>query len=413
MRYVIVGGSVAAIAAIEAIRKEDGDGDITVFSDEKYPAYGRPTISYYLNGTISREKMAYRDEDFYARMGVTLELGKKVIKIDAKKKEVEISDGDKAAYDKLLVATGSSPVIPAVEGFESVRCAHTFMTMDDALSLEKDLGPEKSVLVVGAGLIGLKCVEGICGRVKKITCVDMADRILPSVLDAEGAEIMRRVLENEGVEFILNDSVAKFSDGRAVLKSGKKLPFDILVMAVGVRPNTSLVKEAGGNVKRGIVVNSYMETSLDGVYAAGDCAEGYDASVNEDRVLAILPNAAFQGSVAGANMAKGTGGEKKQHLCGVPMNAVGFFGTHVLSAGAYVGECLRTRDGDNLKKLYVKDGLLKGFILIGDIERAGIYTYLVRAQVPVDEVNFNLLKDAPQLLAFSDEFRREKLTQKV
>ncbi|MCD8200448.1 MAG: FAD-dependent oxidoreductase [Clostridia bacterium] len=413
MRYVIIGGSVAGIAAAESIRKTDKEGEIVILTDEKYPAYGRPTISYYLNGRISRENMAYRDEDFYIKNDITLRLGERAVKIDPKKKEVETETREKIAYDRLLVAAGSSPFVPPTEGYELVKSRHTFMTMDDALSLEKDLGTDKDVLVVGAGLIGLKCIEGIYGKVKKITCVDMADRVLPSVLDAEGAKIIQTELEGKGVEFVLNDSVAKFADGKATLKSGRKISFDILVMAVGVRPNTSLVSDAGGKVNRGICVNTYMETSLPGVYAAGDCAEGYDSSVNQDRVIAILPNAYFQGRVAGANMALPEGGTKEQLLDAVPMNAVGFFGTHVLSAGSYEGECISDTEGGRYRKLFVKDGFLKGFILIGDFERAGIYTSLIRGKVPLEGLDTELLAKAPQLLAFSKDERKRKLAQKV
>lgn len=187
-----------------------------------------------------------------------------------------------------------------MEGLESVKNAYSFMTYDDMDALDKAISPKKKVLVIGAGLIGLKCVEGILKRVGSVTVVDLADRILPSILDAEGASIIQKQLEAEGVRFILNDCVSRFEGKMAVLKnSGLQIAFDILVIAVGVRPNTELVKEAGGEVNRGIVVDTGMHTSLPDIYSAGDCAEGFYSSTGTKRILALLPNAYFQGKVAG------------------------------------------------------------------------------------------------------------------
>ena len=410
MKYVIIGNSTAAVACIEGIRSIDTAGEITVISDEKHHCYGRPTISYCLMGATSRENMKYRPDDFYEKNGVNTLLGERVVSIDAKAKGVTLSDGQKVEYDKLLVATGSRPFVPPMDGLDGVRDRFSFMTMDDMDALEKVLSPKKRVLVIGAGLIGLKCVEGILDRVGSVTVVDLADRILPSILDSEGAAIIQRQLEGKGVKFILNDCVAKFEGKKVTLKnSGQEIAFDILVVAVGVRANTELVRDAGGNVNRGSVVDTHMRTSLPDIYSAGDCAEGYDSSIGSNRVLALLPNAYFQGKVAGINMA---GGEAQQTNA-IPMNAIGFFGSHILTAGVYEGECLSHIAGDIYKKLFVKDNKLVGFILINDFLRAGIYTQLVRDKVDLGTVDFELLKDHPQLLAYSKAVRKAKLAQKV
>ena len=410
MKYVIIGNSTAAIACIEGIRPADGAGEITVISDEKYHCYGRPTISYCLMGATSRANMKCRPDDFYQKNNVKTMFGVRAQSIDSKDKCVVLQDGERVSYDKLLVATGSRPFVPPMEGIESVKNVFSFMTMDDMNALEKVLLPKKKVLVIGAGLIGLKCVEGILKRVGQVTVVDLADRILPSILDAEGAAIIQRQLEGLGVKFILNDCAAKFEGNKVALKnSGQEISFDILVIAVGVRANTELVKEAGGAVNRGIVVDTHMRTSLPDVYAAGDCAEGYDSSIGANRVLALLPNAYFQGNVAGVNMA---GGEVEQ-TDAIPMNAIGFFGSHILSAGVYEGECISHIQGDIYKKLFVKDKKLVGFILINDFLRAGIYTALVREKTPLADVDFELLITAPQLLAYPPAQRKAKLAQKV
>ena len=409
MKYVIIGNSIAATACIEGIRSVDKKGEITVVSAENYPAYGRPLISYCLLGRVKRENMDYRPADFYGKNEVSVYYGRTAVKIDAERKKVVLDDNRELAYDKLLVSTGSRPFVPPMQGLDKAEHKFSFMTMDDMLALEKALSPEKDVLIVGAGLIGLKCMEGILGRCRSVTVIDLADRILPSILDEGGAAFVQKQLEKKGVRFLLGDSAAKFGKNVAYTKNGKEVSFDILVVAVGVRPNTELVKEAGGQVRRGIVIDDHMRTSLPDVYAAGDCTESRDIVSGEYRILALLPNARFQGRCAGANMA---GGDEAFDTA-FAMNAIGFFGTHVLTAGCYDGEEYTEAEGDTYKKLFIGDNVLNGFILVNEPECAGIYTDLIRRRTPLSEVDFALLEKAPQLRAFSAKARAGMLAREV
>lgn len=409
MRYVIIGNSAAGVAAAEGIRSRDKSGEIVMISEEKFPAYGRPLISYYLLGATDRAHMDYRPSDFYEKNGITLRLGVRAEKIDPVGHTVLLSDGSEIGYDRLLAATGSRPFVPPAEGLSEVKAKFTFMTLADALALEKALSKKKEVLIVGAGLIGLKCMEGILGRVKKVTVIDMADRVLSSILDEKGSQIVQRQLEARGVRFVLSDSVVRFEEGRAKLKSGGEIAFDLLVMAVGVRPNIELVREAGGKTDRGIVTDEGMHTSLPDVYAAGDCTESSDIASGKRRILALLPNAYRQGYCAGENMA---GGDARFGDA-MPLNAIGFFSSHILTAGAYEGESFISGEGDTYRRFFVKDGVLKGFILIGAPERAGIYTALVRERRSLSEVDFEMLKTEPRLSAFSAEERKKALAAEV
>lgn len=408
MKYVLIGNSAAATYAIEGIRSVDREGEITVVSEENRPAYGRPLISYYLYGKVNPENMNYRPACFYRENGVKLLLGERARKIDAERKRVLLQSGKEIAYDKLLVATGSRPFLPPMEGVDGVKDKFTFMTMDDAFALERALSPEKRALIVGAGLIGLKCAEGIFDRVKSIAVVDLAERILPSILDAEASAFVQADLEQKGITFYLGDCAVRFEENEARLKSGKTIPFDILVVAAGVRPNVELVKEAGGAVNRGIVTDDRQQTTLPDIFAAGDNCESFDICSGNSRILAVLPNAALQGQCAGRNMA----GEEAHFSNAAPVNAIGFFGSHIATAGVYEGECYAERDGNGYKKLFYRDGLLKGFILINRIERAGIYTSLIRDRVPLDSVDFELLKKQPALMAFSRGEREQKLARR-
>ena len=412
MNYVIIGNSTAAIGCIEGIRQIDRTGLITVITKEVYHTYSRPLISYLLSGKTDEARMKYRPDIFYQEMNCKLLTGMTVEKILADEKQVLVNDGSRITYDKLLVATGSNAFVPPIMGLENVKKWFTFMSLDDAKAIQKAISPNTRVLIMGAGLIGLKCAEGIADKAGRITVVDLADRILPSILDEQSSEIVQTHMEKQQLEFILSDSVQRFDSDSALLSSGKRIGFDVLIVAVGVRPNTRLIAEAGGKVGRGIVTDEYCRSTLPDIYAAGDCAESYDITVEDSRVLALLPNAYMQGECAGINMA----GEKKAYAKAIPMNAIGFFGLHIITAGSYVGaEYVESESTENAKsrkstykKLVTRDGLLKGYILVGDVARAGIYTALIKEKKPLDSIDFELIKDKPQLMAFS-RVEREKM----
>lgn len=405
VRYVIIGNSTAAVGGVEGIRKVDPNGSITLIASEPHHTYSRPLISYLLLGRTDENRMKYRPDSFYRVNNVDTRLGVTVTKIDPKQKHVEISSGEQIPYDRLLIATGSRPFVPPMEGLSTVKNRFSFMTLDDARALDRVLTPQSRVLIVGAGLIGLKCAEGILHRVAKVQVVDLAPRILPSILDETGSAMVQEFLEKQGVSILTGTTVERFDGNHATLTSGDTCDFDVLVVAVGVRANTELAKEAGALVGRGIQVDSEGRTSLPDVFAAGDCTETSDLSSGTTHVMAILPNAYLQGEAAGQAMA----GHHAPFDNAIPMNAIGFFHLHMVTAGSYDGQELVWQEKASYKKLVIRDGKLVGFILIGDVARAGIYTSLIRQQTPLSELDFDKLKEHPQLLAFGPKTRAEKL----
>lgn len=405
MKYVLIGNSAAAVGCIEGIRQQDKNGEIVVVADEPYHTYSRPAISYLMCGRTTEERMKYRPSDFYKKMDCTVMLGKKATKIEPQKKWLFLEDGAIIEYDKLLVATGSRPFIPEIGGLAEVRKRHTFMSLDDAKALDAALKADSRVLIMGAGLIGLKCAEGIAHKAGRIDVVDLAPGILPSILEAEAARAVQEHIESQGIHFHLSDGVQEFRDNTALLSSGKEIGFDILVIAVGVRPNVELVQKAGVEVRKGIVTNERCETSLPDIYAAGDCTESYDITTGESRPLALLPNAYMQGECAGINMAGGI----KAYNKAIPMNAIGFFGLHMITAGSYNGERFIRKSGRDYKMLVSENGVLKGFVMIGNVARAGIYTALIRDKTPLETIDYGLISEKPQLMAFSRKERDKKL----
>jgi NAD(P)H-nitrite reductase large subunit len=416
-KFVIIGNSAAAIGAIEGLRAVDAETEIVLISDEPHHTYSRPLISYLLFGKTDEERMKFRPDDFYKKNNVTTMLGVQVTALDAKTKTlswqtVGADYGSEAKgelkYDKLLVATGSTPFVPPMAGLETVPNQTTFMTLDSARYLQENVTEDTKVFIIGAGLIGLKAAEGLSKLTNHITVCDLAPQILPSILEPGPATLMQSWIEENGVTFHLGDTADRFEGNKAGMKSGKVIEFDVLVLAVGVRANTALVKDAGGEVNRGIVTDEFCRTTLPDVYAAGDCSESWDICAEQNRVLALLPNAYAQGATVGRHVA---GLEDKPYDNAIPLNAIGFWGKHILSAGTYVGDRYEVSEGGNYRLICrdLEKNRLMGFILIGDVERAGIYTTMIRDKTPLDTVNFDAIKENPGLIAFSKEARKKKL----
>lgn len=409
MRYVIIGGSAAAIGCIEGVRSVDKTGEIILITGETEWNYSRPLISYLLEGKTTRDKMWCRPDSFFTRNGVTVKAGVLATALDAGDRTVRLSTGERLAYDRLLAATGSRPFVPPIPGLETVERTFCVQTLSDASALAEALRPESRVLILGAGLTGVKCAEGIRGLCAQIAIADLAPRVLPAVLDDTAAAMVQARMEEKGVRFYLNDSAAAFRGNTARLQSGTELEFDVLVTAVGVRPNTQLVADAGGAVDRGILVDGRCATTLPDVYAAGDCAQGYDAVSGEKRMLPLWPNAMLQGETAGINMAGG----RADYTQGIALNASGVFGLHMVTAGSYEGESFTVQRDGSYKRLVTADGVLKGVIMVGDVSRAGIYTDLIRKKKPLSEIDFDLIRESPQLMAFSQKDRRVQLGGEV
>lgn len=401
-KYVLIGGSIATEGAIEGILSVTKNADITVICGEKRPLYSRPLISYVLEKKTQDEGLYFRGKDYYEKKGV------KVVyavadKIDPEKKVVR-ADGKEYPYDELLVATGSKPFVPPIKGLESVSKKHTFYTMEDMLGLRADLEKGGKVLIVGAGLIGMKCAEGVKTYTDDIVIADMAPRPLPTATTPEAGAIVQERLSSI-IDFRLNAALDRFEGNKAVFASGEEVAFDILVLALGVRPEVALLKEIGAEVNRGVIVNERMQTNLPHVYAAGDLVESYEAVSGGKRLLQLFPSAYLGGKIAGRNMA----GEETAFTTDVPMNATNLFGIRITSAGLFVGEKTEVTVGEDYRALYTEDGVIKGFILIGDSARAGILTDFIRKKRSIAGIDVTKLLTDRDLSLYPAEERKAAL----
>lgn len=415
-RYAIVGNSAAAVNACEAIREVDREGSVAVFSEERYHCYSRPLISCLLSGKIRPAAMYYRPRDFYRKLGVDFRRGEKVVSIKPEKSELTTATGERIRWEKILLATGFSPLVPSVEGLSNMGF-FTFVSWDDARRLMGVAKAGKSALVMGAGLIGMKAAEALHARGVRVTVAERAERILPAALDERASEMVAGRCRAQGLELLTGRSVVSVEPagkcgGRALLDDGSEVAFDLLVVAVGVRPRVELAEEAGLGLREGAVeVDAHQRTSLPGVYAAGDLAAALDLVRERPAVNALWPVAALQGKFAGWNMA----GKTAAFPGGNPMNSVEFFGLPVLSAGVVNPpdgsyRVLAREDGEGYRKVVVKGDRLVGMLVAGDIEGAGILTALIREGVSVKGFLTSLAEPGLDLARLPARFRKERIS---
>ncbi len=420
--YLIVGNSTAAISAVEAIRRQDQAGNLAVVSGEPYPAYCTPLISYVLAGKIPESRMNYRRADFYQKMRVTTHLGHAVTEVRPEEHEVVLDDGAALGYGKLLLACGGAPIVPDLPGAD-LGGVFTFTRYADVARVRswvqehgvQEHGVQEAV-VIGGGMIGVKAAEALQHLELRTTMVELLDRILAQALDERGSVLAQRALETAGVRVLTSRGAASLpgEEGRVNgvrLDTGALLPAQMVIVAIGVLPNTSLAAEAGVAVNRGVLVDDHMRTSLPDVYAAGDVAEGYDMLLGESRPIAIWPSAYLQGEVAGTNMA---GGDQPFHGS-VAMNSIQVCGLPTISVGltepARAEEVLEynSPDGQNYRRLFLRDNRIIGAVFVGDIDRAGIITGLIREEIDVSEFKQKLIGRELGLLSLPKEYRKHKV----
>ena len=411
--YLLLGNGAAAINAVEAIRRRDADTPIALIAREAEHTYSRPLISYRLAGAVDDAGMDYRGRDFYDAHGVRARLGLEAVRVEPKSRNVLCGDGSRLGFEKLLIATGGAPIRPPIPGAEADG-VFTFTTWADERAVEQHLARREvnHAVVLGGGLIWLKCLEALHRRGIAVTVVELADRMLPATFDPEASRLAEAALARAGVNLRTEATIEKIIARRdvltaVVLTDGTWIDCDLLVLAIGVRPDLSLVADSGIGVNRGILVDERMATSVAGIFAAGDVAEAADALTGDPRPVPILPAAARQGRIAGTNMA---GGDARYDGA-LAMNAVDVLDLPTISVGQTVesdtDEVLARLDEQAgvYRKLVLRDGRIVGAIFVGRIDRAGIFTGLIRRRVDVSGLKELLLSDEFGLLSLPADYR--------
>ena len=398
--YVILGNSAAGLTAIDAIRQRDKTGAITLISKEPDPAYSRVALPYILSKEKDLKQITLQEPEYFQANNVETIIGTGVAALDAKNK-ITLEDGRALSYDKLLIATGSTSRVPPVQGIEDADvCYH--WTLADTRKLEEQMARAKTCFVIGAGFISLLTVSALIKAAPlKYTVVEIADQVMPQLLDKTGGDALERGMREKGIDVLLGDSVTSIErrnigvvggrGGYTVrLRSGKWYDADMIVCGTGVRPNVDFARDSGIEIANGIVTNERQETNITDVYAAGDCAETHDFLSGERVVHAIWPTAIDQGRVAGANMA----GDHQSYPGSLSWNVTELFGLTSASVGEF-----RDRPGlepivfhnpaaNIYRKLLLDGNRIVGAVVIGraeHIQDLGVVQAMIRRKTDISK----------------------------
>ncbi|WP_026486434.1 NAD(P)/FAD-dependent oxidoreductase [Caldanaerobius polysaccharolyticus] len=378
--FVIIGNGIASISAIEAIRQIDQRTPITIISEEPYHTYYRTRLSHLLGENPDADKLLIHKPAWFEENGVTVFLSRKATSIDFQNKSVKLDDGSKLEYSSLLLATGSYPFIPPVPG-ANLKGVFSIRTLNDVKSLYQYIVNKNTGAVIGGGVLGLEAAWALASKGKKIYVIENAPYILVKQLNKKGSEIIQAMGEKNGISFVVPAQLKKITGNEFVsgieLAEFTSIPVDFVIFSTGVRPNTLLLKDSPVKVNRGIVVDQFMRTNIEGVYAAGDVAE------YEGRCYAIWPVAAEQGKVAGANMA----GKPIIYNEMIPSNYLKVFGINMFSIGDIFGDDSASfaveeidEEKNVYKKIFFKDNVPVGAILIGDIKASSAISAAIKSK---------------------------------
>lgn len=403
MNYLILGAGPAGVIAAETLRRVDPEGAIALVGDEREPPYSRMALPYLLAGNIDETGTHLRHgADHYEALSIRRIEGRAAA-IDVKGRTVALEDGESLPFDRLLIATGSRPVRPPIPGMD-LPGIESCWTLADARAVAAGTREGARVVLMGAGFIGCIVLEALARRNVALTVVEMADRMVPRMMDETGGEMIERWCEDKGVRVLTSTRVTaieKKGDALALaLDGGESLEADLVVCATGVAPNLGFLDGSGIETDAGILVDHYLETGVPGIFAAGDVAQGPDFSTGGRAVHAIQPTASEHGRIAALNMA----GRKTRYRGSLAMNVLNTLGLISSSFGLWDGveggETARAVDRAGFKYLRLNfDGdVVVGALALGLTQHVGVIRGLVQTRLHLGPWKDVLMRDPHRVM---------------
>jgi NAD(P)H-nitrite reductase large subunit len=390
MKHVIIGNGPAGVVAAETLRSIDPDADITLIGDEAEPPYSRMAIPYLLVGKIGEAGTYLRkNADHFGRLKVRMVVAR-VESIDVKAQSVRLNNGSILHYDRLLIATGSHPVRPPIPGMDSPGVLSCW-TLEDARAIAASVKPGSRVLQMGAGFIGCIIMEALKLRGPQLTMVEMGDRMVPRMMDEVAGGMIQRWCDRKGVAVRTGRRVVSIVQNEAVLTvtldDGEKFEVDVVICATGVKPNLAMLAGSGIEMDAGVLVDEFMQTSIPGVYAAGDVTEAVEFGTGRRTLNAIQPDAVEQARIAALNMAGKSSASQGSFVFNV-LDTMGLISTSFGQwQGVPGGDFAQLLDEKNFRYLRLAfDGdLLVGANTIGHTEHVGVLRGLIQGKTRLGE----------------------------
>ena len=402
MKHVILGAGPAGVIAAETIRKHAPADEIVIVGDEPEAPYSRMAIPYLLMGHIGESGTLLRhDPKHYEKQRIAVRRAR-AKEVDTERRSVTLDDGSALAFDTLLIATGSSPIRPPIRGID-LPGVHSCWTLEDARAIAGLAGRGARVLQMGAGFIGCIIMEALAARGVQLTVVEMGDRMVPRMMGPTAGGMIKEWCEAKGVTVHTGTRVEAI-DTEAPLKvrlsNGQHLAADLVISATGVKPNIGFLENSGVTCLLGVLTDEHMQTSVPGIYAAGDCAEALDVASGKTIVSAIQPNAADQAHVAALNMVG-----QRARLKGVTqINVLDTLGLISTSFGDWQGVpggqrvALTDRAAHRHLELQFGADRLVGCNSVGWTDHVGVMRGLVEGEVSLGPWKDRLLADPTQLM---------------
>ncbi len=402
MQHVIIGNGPAGVVAAETIRKHRPDDTIVLIGNEPEPPYSRMAIPYLLIGNVAEDGTYLRKTaDHFESLNIQMVVGQ-VTSVDVEGKKVALDDGQSFEFDRCLLATGSLPVQPPITGLDS-PFVQTCWTLADARAIMQLAKPGARVLQMGAGFIGCIILEALAKRDVKLSVVEMGDRMVPRMMGPAAGGLIKDWCEQQGVTVYTSTKVEALEAANPIaakFSNGKTEEYDLVIQATGVKPNIGFLSGSAIKCLQGILVDEKMQTSVPGIYAAGDCAEAFDSPSGKTIVSAIQPNAVDQAYIAAINMA---GGETSQD--GVTqINVLDTLGLISTSFGQWEGvaggEHVEVNNLAEFKhlRLEFKDDVMVGANSLGMTEHIGVLRNLVEKAIPLGDWKDRLMEDPTRLM---------------
>ena len=405
MHYIIIGAGPSGVIASENIRKLDQNAQITLIKGHKEPPYSRMAIPYFLEEKITEDGTHIRHKsNSFNEQGITL-VNELVSEVKTKDNTLVLSDGSELVYDKLLVSTGAIATSPPIEGINSNH-VYNCWTLEDARNIAKKAIPGSSLVLMGAGFIGCIILESLLKRGVNLTVVEMGDRMVPRMMDESAGGLLKSWCESKGVRILTSEQVISISEAKAKplqvnLKNSDPLSADLVICATGVKSNTGFLESSDIKLDQGILVNEFLQTNIENVYASGDVAQGLDFSDQSWSIQAIQPTAVEHGRIAAINMVENN---SCVHHGSINMNILDTMGLISTSFGQWMGveggEESVLLDEQNFRylNLQFKDEHLVGISSLGHTQHIGVVRGLIRGKVKLGVWKERLMNDPTRLM---------------